>query len=90
MPAVQLNIYGEVQGVFFRATAQSVAQRLGITGWIKNTNEGFVQALAVGDENALHQFIEWCHQGPEKSKVIKVEATSVPDATYKEFLITRD
>ena len=40
MPTVHLLISGKVQGVFFRATAKDVADEIGITGWVKNTDEG--------------------------------------------------
>ena len=89
MPTVQLKIYGEVQGVFFRASAKSVAIRLGITGWIKNTHEGNVEALANGEEKAVEEFIEWCRQGPEKSRVTKVDVSNVAHVSFEDFEIIR-
>ena len=60
MPAYHLIIKGKVQGVFFRASAKETAELLGVTGWVKNTKEGNVEAFINGDENKLQEFIAWC------------------------------
>ena len=69
MSIVHLLIKGKVQGVFYRASAKEVADRLHISGWIKNTREGHVEALASGSEEDLRRFIEWCKKGPERAVV---------------------
>ena len=46
---------GQVQGVGFRYTARSVAQNLGLNGWVKNTYDGGVELVLEGDESALKQ-----------------------------------
>ncbi len=66
MPVIHLIIKGDVQGVFYRVTAKEVADKLNITGWIKNTDSGEVEALVSGTEQALEQFIGWCKKGPQK------------------------
>jgi acylphosphatase len=65
---VQLIIAGRVQGVYFRASAVSEAQKLGLTGWVKNRPDGSVQAVAEGPREKLDQLIAWCHQGPGGAK----------------------
>ena len=72
MRAVHLLIKGKVQGVFYRASAQAAAERLHITGWVKNTPEGHVEVLASGEEGPLQQFVEWCKKGPEQAVVSDV------------------
>ncbi|HVU55234.1 MAG TPA: acylphosphatase [Puia sp.] len=72
MPTVHLLIKGKVQGVFYRASAKAAAERLHITGWVKNTPEGHVEALASGEEGGLRQFVEWCRKGPGKAVVSEV------------------
>ena len=59
MTTVHLLIKGKVQGVFFRATAKEVADKLGVKGWIKNTWDDDVEAMATGSEEAIQKFIEW-------------------------------
>jgi acylphosphatase len=72
---VQILIYGEVQGVFFRSNAQSEALSLGLSGWVKNNSDGTVELLAEGDIETLKKLLEWCRKGPGGAKVEKVEET---------------
>ncbi|MBN9383171.1 MAG: acylphosphatase [Chitinophagaceae bacterium] len=69
MPSIHLLIKGKVQGVYYRASAKEVAERLHLTGWVKNTREGHVEALANGKEEDLRRFVEWCRKGPERAIV---------------------
>lgn len=72
MATVHLIIKGEVQGVFYRATAKEVAEDLQITGWIRNSRNGDVEAMVSGNEISIKQFIEWCRKGPRKAVVEEV------------------
>ncbi len=69
MQAVHLTISGRVQGVFFRAHTKETADKLGIKGYVRNTEDGNVEAVAVGDEEKIKEFIEWCKEGPDSAKV---------------------
>ena len=87
--AVHLLISGRVQGVFYRYTAQKVATRLGIAGWIKNLPNGRVEAVAVGDASAVDEFIAWCQEGPPGARVEDVETSILDDIPeYQGFSIT--
>lgn len=90
MPTVHLLIKGNVQGVYFRAGAKEIAQTLDLRGWVKNTPEGHVEAVASGSENALQQFAEWCKKGPEKAVVESVSVTPLQEKSFAEFSIKRD
>ena len=68
-------ISGRVQGVFFRANTRQKAENLGITGWVRNTSDGRVEALFEGEEEKLEGMIEWCKQGPSHANVENVEIT---------------
>jgi len=76
--AVHLVVVGRVQGVAFRAGAVDEAQRLGLTGWIRNRFDGSVEARAEGPPEAVEAFVAWCHRGPRAAKVENVRATLVP------------
>ncbi len=89
MPTVHLLIKGEVQGVFYRATAKEIADKLRVTGWIKNKWDGNVEALATGDEESLQKFIEWCRQGPKKAEVTDVIVTKKEETTFNNFSVIR-
>lgn len=89
MPTVHLLIKGKVQGVSYRFSAREIAERLSITGWVKNTAEGHVEAMATGNEEALQQFISWCKKGPPGAKVTEVLVNPVGETPFKGFSITR-
>ena len=89
MPTIHLLITGEVQGVFYRATAKEIAEQIGLTGWVKNREDGSVEAMAVGTEEQLQRFIEWCKIGPSKAVVTNVTLTQVADEHFTAFTIKR-
>lgn len=66
-------VSGMVQGVFFRASTQRKARSLGITGHAINLDDGRVEVLACGDEQALSELERWLHQGPPGASVTGVE-----------------
>ena len=70
---IQLTVRGRVQGVFFRASAQREARRLGLTGWVKNRPDGAVEILAEGDEDDVKDLLSWSQRGPTTARVEKVE-----------------
>jgi acylphosphatase len=90
MPIVHLIIKGKVQGVFYRASAKNKAEELNITGWIKNTDEGNVEAVANGTENQLQQFIEWCKIGPSDAIVGDVIVNHIGKENFDKFSIKRN
>ncbi len=85
--AVFLKIHGRVQGVYFRASAQSKAKGLGLAGWVKNSHDGTVESHAEGLKEKLEQFIDWCRQGPPAASVSSVESDWVSLKGYQDFEI---
>jgi len=85
---VHLYISGIVQGVFFRAHTQEIAQELGLVGWVKNLDNGRVEIVAEGDEKKLQQLIDWCNGGPPGAQVDNVEMIyEEPSNKFKDFEI---
>ena len=70
---VHLSVRGRVQGVYFRASTQREAKRLGLTGWVKNRADGGVEILAEGEEDALKELIAWANRGPSAARVERVD-----------------
>ncbi len=68
-----IKIYGSVQGVFFRRSAKEIADKLGLTGWVRNASDGSVEIMAVGPKDRLDKFVVWCKKGPPLAEVDKVE-----------------
>lgn len=73
-----ITIRGLVQGVFFRATALQQAQQLGLTGLIRNLDDGSVNAVVQGEKQDLIKFIDWCHKGPKHARVENVSVEYKP------------
>jgi len=79
-----LLISGRVQGVGFRASTEEEAQRLGgITGWVKNLQDGRVEAVIQGPKDKVDALVKWCHKGPPTAIVEKVEVTW--ESTVEDF-----
>ncbi|MFO7603781.1 MAG: acylphosphatase [Gammaproteobacteria bacterium] len=80
-------VSGNVQGVFFRASTQSQARALALTGYARNQADGTVEVLACGDMQALTQLQAWLWQGPPAARVDHVVCTSVEQTAPAEFAI---
>jgi acylphosphatase len=83
-------ISGRVQGVWFRASTKEKADELGLTGWVKNTARGDVEAVFEGEEEVVRAMLDWCWRGPPLAKVTTVKETRKPfTATFSEFSVLR-
>ena len=71
--AVRLFVHGRVQGVFFRASTQKVAEGLGLTGWVKNCSDGSVEIHAEGNKEKLEELVAWCRRGPALASVSDID-----------------
>lgn len=69
----RIVVSGIVQGVFFRHNTCSQAEKVNVTGWVKNLWDGKVEALLEGEREDLEKMIAWCRQGPAGAQVDKVE-----------------
>jgi acylphosphatase len=70
---IHLLVRGRVQGVYFRASAQREAKRLGLTGWIKNRDDGGVEIVAEGEEDQVKDLLVWAQHGPSTARVEEVD-----------------
>ncbi len=70
---LHLIVRGRVQGVFFRASAQREARRLGVCGWVRNRPDGSVEILAEGEEVSVRELFGWAQKGPGAARVDKVD-----------------
>lgn len=70
---VHLRINGYVQGVFFRASTRDVAERLSLTGWVRNLSDGSVEVVFEGTKEKLEEAVRWCYKGPPGADVRGVE-----------------
>jgi acylphosphatase len=89
MNTYQIKVYGEVQGVFFRATAKKKADELRLKGWVKNNADGHVEILVQGEDSRINEFIAWCKVGPSKAQVDKVDIEKKDSSPFRDFEIIR-
>jgi acylphosphatase len=66
-------VSGRVQGVFFRNTTQEEATAKGVEGWVRNLDDGRVEAVFEGEEGAVESMVAFCGEGPERARVEDVE-----------------
>lgn len=64
---------GRVVGVSFRYFIEENARKLGVNGWVRNTNDSKVEAVFEGDENSVDKLIELCRKGPRAAMVDNVD-----------------
>jgi acylphosphatase len=65
--------HGRVQGVFFRDSAQRMASSVGVSGSVRNRNDGAVEAVFEGEPEAVERMVTWMRQGPRRADVRHVE-----------------
>lgn len=84
------TIQGLVQGVFYRVCCAERAQQLGLTGWVRNTRNGDVEAVFEGDRPAVEEILRWCRIGPPGARVTDVVVDWQPyRGEFPRFAITR-
>ena len=71
-------VHGLVQGVWFRASTKDEADRLGVTGWVRNRPDGSVEALFEGPKKQVEAIVGWCHRGPAGAEVNSVDIAWEP------------
>jgi acylphosphatase len=73
MQHFNIRIYGKVHDTLFRSKAQEKATELGITGFVRNEDDGSVYIEAEGERWPLIHFVEWCGDGPPLARVDRLE-----------------
>lgn len=82
-------VHGRVQGVFYRLSTQKKAQTLGLTGWVKNLENGDVELYAFGSAANLKALELWLWQGPRLARVDQVRTNSIATESHETFEIIR-
>lgn len=91
MKRCHVLVSGKVQGVFFRDFVRKNALELGLTGWVRNTQDNSLEVLAEGDEDRMKELVKRLWKGPPASKVNKVSVDweLIPEKEFSSFSITR-
>ena len=85
--AARFLVSGVVQGVFFRASTQAQARRLGLRGFTRNLADGRVEVLASGDDSAIDSLHAWLQRGPEQAHVERVLRSRADPVPGDDFVI---
>ncbi len=81
---VHAIISGHVQGVYYRASTQAEAERLQLTGWVRNLNNGNVEFEAQGQQDAIQALLDWALIGPQHAQVSSVDWSAIPPQNQEE------
>jgi len=89
---IAFEVFGKVQGVFFRKYTQTKANELGLIGWVQNTDKGTVIGEAEGEKAAVEKFKHWlCKEGSPSSKIERCEVHETKlSLPLKGFVVKRD
>jgi acylphosphatase len=83
--ALRLSIIGRVQGVGYRAWAVHEAMRRSLRGWVRNRRDGSVEALIIGDADAVAGMLAACRRGPPLAQVLDVRPNPADDDGSTDF-----
>jgi acylphosphatase len=83
--ARRVVVHGRVQGVFFRETVRRRAYRAGVAGWVRNNDDGSVEALFEGDPDDVEVMVRFAGIGPSGAYVESVDVEDVEPAELRGF-----
>ncbi|KPJ17166.1 Acylphosphatase-1 [Papilio machaon] len=92
--SVDFEVFGRVQGVFFRKFTKQEAEKLGLKGWCMNTSKGTVQGQLQGPSDNVENMMRWLRTtGSPSSQIEKAEFKNEKDITeysFNDFSIRKD
>jgi acylphosphatase len=80
-------VSGRVQGVFYRATTREQAAALGLTGWVKNLDDGCVELVACGPADVVAKLEQWLYRGPDYARVDEVLVEDMAIQSFTGFQV---
>jgi acylphosphatase len=83
----RIVVDGRVQGVWFRASADREAARLGVAGSATNLPDGRVELVAEGPTDAVDRFEAWARGGPSRAEVTTVDVSDEPPTGQRGFVV---
>ena len=84
---VHVFVSGDVQGVNFRQAIADTANEQGVTGWVRNLNDGRVEAVLEGPRDEVYRVVGLCRAGPKGARVQGVQVDREPPKNEKAFKI---
>jgi acylphosphatase len=87
MVRVHVVVHGRVQAVGFRFGARVEAQRLGVSGWVRNRSDGAVEAEIEGEPDAVNRMLAWLDDGPPGADVSALTTTDLEPTGARGFRV---
>jgi acylphosphatase len=85
MIAARIEIFGNVQGVGFRAFVTCQARARGLRGWVRNRRDGGVEVFLIGEPDAVAAIVAQCRRGPPAARVDRIEELPAQDDGTPDF-----
>lgn len=83
-----VHVSGRVQGVFFRDFTRQQAQALELTGWVRNLDDGRVEAVFEGEPASVTTMLNKLRDGPPQARVEQIAVREEPPEGLEKFVIT--
>ena len=83
-----MRAHGKVQGVFFRDSTRQEAERREVTGWVKNRDDGSVEAVFEGEPDMVENMLRFVRNGPGSSDVARVDVDEEEPEDLRGFKVT--
>ena len=81
-------VHGRVQGVFFRDTTRRMAVSRGVSGWVRNRDDGAVEAAFEGEAEAVDALVEFARSGPRGAAVERVDVETQEPEGSSNFVVS--
>lgn len=91
MAKVRAHVFvsGIVQGVFFRQKTKQLAQTRRVTGWVRNLDDGRLEAVFEGEEDDVAALVDFCRKGPRGALITNVDvAFEAFSGEFQNFEVT--
>jgi acylphosphatase len=82
-------VRGLVQGVWFRESTRKQAASVGVSGWVRNREDGTVEAVFEGEAHAVAQCVSWCRMGPPSAEVTGIDVSEEAPLGERGFVVRR-
>jgi acylphosphatase len=84
-----VHVTGHVQGVYYRANTRDTARGKGVDGWVRNLDDGRVEAVFEGPAAAVEEMVDWCRSGSPAATVEDVDVEFEAPEGVDGFVIRR-
>jgi acylphosphatase len=82
-------VRGRVQGVWFRDATRRQAETERVAGWVRNREDGTVEAVFEGEPHAVARCVSWCRMGPPRAEVTGIDVHEEAPLGERGFRVMR-